>query len=87
MMKMLKMILPNRGGNYLMQSSKKGNSQLVQPMQQSIAYEVPVISTAEENISTAGRTVTYRIRSEEERTRKDKENNNDRALSPEESKN
>ncbi|GJS98876.1 hypothetical protein Tco_0820046 [Tanacetum coccineum] len=60
---------------------------LVQPMQQSIAYEVPVISTAEENISTAGRTVTYRIRSEEERTRKDKENNNDRALSPEESKN
>ncbi|GJW30840.1 putative ribonuclease H-like domain-containing protein [Tanacetum coccineum] len=29
-------------------------------------------STAEENISTAGRTVTYRRRSEEERTRKDK---------------
>ncbi|GKE42533.1 hypothetical protein Tco_1469817, partial [Tanacetum coccineum] len=31
-----------------------------------------VISTAEENISTAGRTVTYRRRSEEERKRKDK---------------
>ncbi|GJX69688.1 putative ribonuclease H-like domain-containing protein [Tanacetum coccineum] len=30
------------------------------------------ISTAEENISTAGRTVTYRRRSEEQRTRKDK---------------
>ncbi|GJU56383.1 putative ribonuclease H-like domain-containing protein [Tanacetum coccineum] len=37
-----------------------------------IASEVPVISTVEENISTAGRTVTYRRRSEEERTRKDK---------------
>ncbi|GKC14780.1 hypothetical protein Tco_1011562 [Tanacetum coccineum] len=36
------------------------------------ASEVPVVSTAEENISTAGRTVTYRRRSEEQRTRKDK---------------
>ncbi|GJR18323.1 hypothetical protein Tco_0966850 [Tanacetum coccineum] len=34
------------------------------------ASEVPVVSTAKENISTAGRTVTYR-RSEEKRTRKD----------------
>ncbi|GKB26011.1 hypothetical protein Tco_0865412 [Tanacetum coccineum] len=36
------------------------------------ASEIPVVSTAEENISTAGRTVTYRRRSEEKRTRKDK---------------
>ncbi|GKB93797.1 hypothetical protein Tco_0979934, partial [Tanacetum coccineum] len=36
------------------------------------ASEVPVVSTAEENISTARRTVTYRRRSEEQRTRKDK---------------
>ncbi|GKF75760.1 hypothetical protein Tco_0225204, partial [Tanacetum coccineum] len=33
--------------------------------------EVLVVSIAEENISTAGRTITYRRRSEEERTRKD----------------
>ncbi|GKC70317.1 hypothetical protein Tco_1116200, partial [Tanacetum coccineum] len=38
----------------------------------STASEVPVISTGEENISTVGRTVTYRRRSEEERKRKDK---------------
>ncbi|GKE61021.1 hypothetical protein Tco_1511388 [Tanacetum coccineum] len=36
------------------------------------ASEVPVVSTAEENISTAGRTVTYKRRSEDKRTRKDK---------------
>ncbi|GJT76191.1 putative reverse transcriptase domain-containing protein [Tanacetum coccineum] len=36
------------------------------------ASEVPMVSTAEENISTAGRTVTYKRRSEEQRTRKDK---------------
>ncbi|GKC82754.1 hypothetical protein Tco_1138471 [Tanacetum coccineum] len=37
------------------------------------ASEVPVISTAEENISTAGRTVTYIRRSEEEKDKgKDK---------------
>ncbi|GJS82811.1 hypothetical protein Tco_0749352 [Tanacetum coccineum] len=36
------------------------------------ASEVLVVSTAEENISTAGRTVTYKRRSEEKRTRKDK---------------
>ncbi|GJR90824.1 hypothetical protein Tco_0214835 [Tanacetum coccineum] len=34
--------------------------------------EVPVVSTDEVNISTVGRTVTYRRRSEEKRTRKDK---------------
>ncbi|GKA16715.1 hypothetical protein Tco_0696552 [Tanacetum coccineum] len=36
------------------------------------ASEVLVVSTAEENISTTGRTVTYRRRSEEKRIRKDK---------------
>ncbi|GJT43346.1 hypothetical protein Tco_0952061 [Tanacetum coccineum] len=36
------------------------------------ASEVLEVSTGEENISTAGRTVTYRRRSEEKRTRKDK---------------
>ncbi|GJU34379.1 hypothetical protein Tco_1182733 [Tanacetum coccineum] len=36
------------------------------------ASEVPVISTAEVNISTAERTVTYSRRSKEKRTRKDK---------------
>ncbi|GJQ96297.1 hypothetical protein Tco_0007436 [Tanacetum coccineum] len=39
------------------------------------ASEVPVVSTAEENISTAGRTVTYRRRNEEKRTRQGKSNN------------
>ncbi|GKE11239.1 hypothetical protein Tco_1414790 [Tanacetum coccineum] len=47
-------------------SSEKGNSKV------STASEVPVVSTAKVNISTAGRTVTYRRRSEEKRTRKDK---------------
>ncbi|GJW75428.1 cysteine--tRNA ligase 2, cytoplasmic, partial [Tanacetum coccineum] len=36
------------------------------------ASEVPVVSTAEVNISTVGGTVTYRRRSKEKRTRKDK---------------
>ncbi|GKF03810.1 hypothetical protein Tco_0034478, partial [Tanacetum coccineum] len=36
------------------------------------ASEVPVVSTAKEDISTAGRTVTYSRRSEEQRKRKDK---------------
>ncbi|GJX27875.1 putative ribonuclease H-like domain-containing protein [Tanacetum coccineum] len=54
-------------------SSKKGNSEVsTTEATKGTASEVPVISTAEENISTARRTVTYRRRSEEERTRKDK---------------
>ncbi|GJV08610.1 putative ribonuclease H-like domain-containing protein [Tanacetum coccineum] len=54
-------------------SSEKGNSEVsTAGATKGTASEVPVISTAEENISTAGRTVTYRRRSEEERTRKDK---------------
>ncbi|GJT70666.1 hypothetical protein Tco_1029952 [Tanacetum coccineum] len=35
--------------------------------------EVPIVSTAEVNLSTAGRTITYSRRSEEQRKRKDKE--------------
>ncbi|GJW11436.1 putative ribonuclease H-like domain-containing protein [Tanacetum coccineum] len=52
-------------------SSEKENSEVsTAGATKGTASEVPVISTAEENISTAGRTVTYRRRSEEERTRK-----------------
>ncbi|GJR04212.1 hypothetical protein Tco_0527196 [Tanacetum coccineum] len=50
------------------ESSEKGSAGATK----GTASEVPVVSTAEENISTAGRTVTYRRRSEEKRTRKDK---------------
>ncbi|GJT51282.1 hypothetical protein Tco_0977439 [Tanacetum coccineum] len=54
-------------------SSEKGNSEVsTAGATKGTASEVPVISTAEVNISTARRTVTYRRRSEEERTRKDK---------------
>ncbi|GKA97911.1 hypothetical protein Tco_0825805 [Tanacetum coccineum] len=53
-------------------SSEKGNSEVsTARATKGTASEVPVVSTAEVNISTAGRTVTYR-RSEEKRTRKDK---------------
>ncbi|GJX23633.1 ribonuclease H-like domain-containing protein [Tanacetum coccineum] len=47
-------------------SIEKGNSKV------STVGATKVVSTAEVNISTAGRTVTYRRRSEEKRTRKDK---------------
>ncbi|GJT00289.1 hypothetical protein Tco_0821458 [Tanacetum coccineum] len=54
-------------------SSEKGNSEVsTAGATKGTASEVPVVSTIEENISTAGRTATYRRRSEEERTRKDK---------------
>ncbi|GJW87654.1 hypothetical protein Tco_0162994 [Tanacetum coccineum] len=54
-------------------SSEKGNSEVsTAGATKGTTSEVPMISTAEENISTAGRTVTYRRRCEEERTRKDK---------------
>ncbi|GJW64494.1 hypothetical protein Tco_0116378 [Tanacetum coccineum] len=60
-------VIPDQG------SSEKGNSEVsTAGATKGTASKVPVISTAEENISTAGRTVTYRRRSEEERTRKDK---------------
>ncbi|GKE46347.1 hypothetical protein Tco_1477605, partial [Tanacetum coccineum] len=70
MIKMLKMILPNRGGNYLIE---KGSAEVsTAGATKGTASKVPVVSTAKENINTAGRTVTYRRRSEEKRTRKDK---------------
>ncbi|GJU76892.1 hypothetical protein Tco_1273962 [Tanacetum coccineum] len=54
-------------------SSEKGNSEVsTTGATKGTASKVLVISTAEENISIAGRTVTYRRRSEEERTIKDK---------------
>ncbi|GKC57163.1 hypothetical protein Tco_1084761 [Tanacetum coccineum] len=54
-------------------SSEKGNSEVsTDGATKGTTSEVLVISTAEVNISTAGRTVTYRRRSEEKRTRKDK---------------
>ncbi|GJS53781.1 hypothetical protein Tco_0627143 [Tanacetum coccineum] len=47
-------------------SSEKGNSEVsTAGATKGTASEVPVVSTAEVNISTAGRTVTYRRRSEE----------------------
>ncbi|GKF76641.1 hypothetical protein Tco_0229111, partial [Tanacetum coccineum] len=54
-------------------SSEKGNSKVsTAGATKGTASEVLVVSTAEENISTVGRTVTYRRRSEEEKIRKDK---------------
>ncbi|GJR71738.1 ribonuclease H-like domain-containing protein [Tanacetum coccineum] len=54
-------------------SSEKGNSEVSTVVAtKGTASVVPMVSTAEVNISTAGRTVTYRRRSEEKRTRKDK---------------
>ncbi|GJV96311.1 hypothetical protein Tco_1547888 [Tanacetum coccineum] len=55
------------------ESSEKGSSKAsTTGATKGNASEVLVVSTAEVNISTAGRTVTYRRRSEEKRTRKDK---------------
>ncbi|GJT39214.1 putative ribonuclease H-like domain-containing protein [Tanacetum coccineum] len=55
-------------------SSKQGRKLSDAEVQEkaSTASEVLVVSTADEDISTAGRTVTYRRRSDEQRTRKDK---------------
>ncbi|GJY22316.1 hypothetical protein Tco_0394882 [Tanacetum coccineum] len=51
----------------------KGNSEVSTVGEtKGTASKVPVVSTTEVNISTAGRTITYRRRSEEERTRNDK---------------
>ncbi|GJU48047.1 hypothetical protein Tco_1217602 [Tanacetum coccineum] len=55
------------------ESSEKGSAEVsTAGATKGTASKVLVVSTAEENISTAGRTVTYRRRSEEKRTRKDK---------------
>ncbi|GKE09492.1 hypothetical protein Tco_1413043 [Tanacetum coccineum] len=54
-------------------SSEKGNSEVsTAGATKGTASEVLVVSTSEENISTARRTITYKRRSEEERIRKDK---------------
>ncbi|GKD28425.1 hypothetical protein Tco_1239203, partial [Tanacetum coccineum] len=54
------------------ESSEKGSAEIsTAGATKGTASEVPVVSTAEEDISTARRTVTYRRRSEEQRTRKD----------------
>ncbi|GKF37643.1 hypothetical protein Tco_0114401, partial [Tanacetum coccineum] len=55
------------------ESSEKGSAKVsTAGAKKGITSKVPVVCTAEENISTTGRTVTYRRRSEEKRTRKDK---------------
>ncbi|GJU89043.1 hypothetical protein Tco_1301466 [Tanacetum coccineum] len=54
-------------------SSEKGSAKVsTAGVTKGIASEVLVVSTTEENISTTERTITYRRRSEEQRTRKDK---------------
>ncbi|GJS88701.1 hypothetical protein Tco_0771337 [Tanacetum coccineum] len=54
-------------------SSEKGSAEIsTVGATKGTASEVPVVSTAEEDISTDGRTVTYRRMSEEQRTKKDK---------------
>ncbi|GKD53604.1 hypothetical protein Tco_1286991 [Tanacetum coccineum] len=55
------------------ESSEKGQSEVsTAGAKQGTASEVPVVSTAKVNLSTAGGTVTYTRRSEEQRIRKDK---------------
>ncbi|GJT51509.1 hypothetical protein Tco_0977666 [Tanacetum coccineum] len=55
------------------ESSEKGQSEVCTTgAKQGTASEVPIVSTAEVNLSTARGTVTYTRRSEEKRTRKDK---------------
>ncbi|GJR72727.1 hypothetical protein Tco_0085092 [Tanacetum coccineum] len=54
-------------------SSEKGSAEIsTAGATKGTASKVPVVSTVEEDISTAGRIVTYRRRSEEQRIRKDK---------------
>ncbi|GJW42319.1 hypothetical protein Tco_0071118 [Tanacetum coccineum] len=53
-------------------SSEKGSVEVsIAGVTKGTASEVPVVSTAEANISTAGRIVTYSRRSDEQRKRKD----------------
>ncbi|GJY45494.1 hypothetical protein Tco_0434557 [Tanacetum coccineum] len=55
------------------ENSEKGSAEIsTAGATKGTASEVPVVSTAEEDISTAGRTVTYSRRSEEQRKRQDK---------------
>ncbi|GJS23476.1 hypothetical protein Tco_0452108 [Tanacetum coccineum] len=62
----------SKQGRKLSDADEKGNSKVsTAGATKGTASKVPVDSTAEVNISTAGRTVTYRRRSEEKRIRKD----------------
>ncbi|GJS61758.1 hypothetical protein Tco_0656542 [Tanacetum coccineum] len=56
------------------ESSEKGQFEVstAGAIKGTASEEVPIVSTAEVNLSTAGGTVTYRRMSEEKRTRKDK---------------
>ncbi|GJT67151.1 ribonuclease H-like domain-containing protein [Tanacetum coccineum] len=56
------------------ENSEKGSAEIstAGAIKGTASEEVPIVSTAEVNLSTAGGTVTYRRRSEEKRTRKDK---------------
>ncbi|GJV38435.1 hypothetical protein Tco_1410912 [Tanacetum coccineum] len=56
------------------QSSEKGSAEVstAGAKKGTASEEVPIVSTAEVNLSTAGGTVTYTRRSEEQRKRKDK---------------
>ncbi|GJX38823.1 hypothetical protein Tco_0252126 [Tanacetum coccineum] len=56
------------------ENSEKGSAKIstVGAIKGTTSEEVPIVSTAEVNLSTAGETVTYRRRSEEKRTRQDK---------------
>ncbi|GKB75530.1 hypothetical protein Tco_0942425, partial [Tanacetum coccineum] len=56
------------------ENSEKGSAEVstAGAIKGTASEEVPIVSTAEVNLSTAGGTVTYTRRSEEKRTRKDK---------------
>ncbi|GJX87410.1 hypothetical protein Tco_0339424 [Tanacetum coccineum] len=65
--------LPNRGGNNTDESEKGSDEVSTAGAKKGTASEeVPIVSTAEVNLSTAGETVTYTRRSAEKRSRQDK---------------
>ncbi|GKD80639.1 hypothetical protein Tco_1347478, partial [Tanacetum coccineum] len=55
------------------ESSEKGSAEVstARAKQGTVSEEVPIVSTAEVNLSTAGGTVTYSRRSAEKRSRQD----------------
>ncbi|GKE84396.1 hypothetical protein Tco_1558138, partial [Tanacetum coccineum] len=72
---LLLMALPNEH-QLTFDYSEKGSAEVsTAGATKSTTSEVPVVSTAEENLSTAERTVTYTRRSEEKKTRQGKSNN------------
>ncbi|GKA66270.1 hypothetical protein Tco_0766078 [Tanacetum coccineum] len=74
-LKLVQMILPNRGGSSLM---KRGSGKVVMEIstagkkKDTASEEVPPVSTAEVQVSTAGGTATYSRRSAEKRKDKGK---------------